>query len=105
LPIAIAFIGPRYPRRMPSPTPLTAQDPRICFLSSPSPEARAACAALVRAHGDHSPEDADVLVPLGGDGFMLQTLHRYASLGKPFYGMKLGTVGFLMNQDRKSVVE
>lgn len=95
--VAIAFIGPRYPRRMPSPTPLTAQDPRICFLSSPSPEARAACAALVRAHGDHSPEDADVLVPLGGDGFMLQALHRYASLGKPFYGMKLGTVGFLMN--------
>ena len=44
-----------------------------------------------------SPRDADVIVALGGDGFMLQTLHRHGGLGKPVYGMKLGTVGFLMN--------
>jgi NAD+ kinase len=51
-------------------------------------------------HGTHAPQDADVLVALGGDGFMLQTLHRHGALGRPVYGMKLGTVGFLMNQFR-----
>src|SRR5690606_12826202 len=66
----------------------------------PAPDAQAACEELTRRHGDHAPAEADVLVPLGGDGFMLQALHRYASLGKPFYGMKLGTVGFLMNHCR-----
>ena len=43
-------------------------------------------------------EEADAVVVLGGDGFMLQTLHRHGGLGRPVYGMKLGTVGFLMNQ-------
>jgi NAD+ kinase len=55
-------------------------------------------AALVERHGHHAPEEADVLCALGGDGFMLQTLHRLGGLGRPVYGMKLGTVGFLMNQ-------
>ncbi|MGD5182374.1 NAD(+) kinase, partial [Xanthomonas citri pv. citri] len=45
-------------------------------------------------------DQADVLCPLGGDGFMLQTLHRHGHLGRPVFGMKLGTVGFLMNQYR-----
>ncbi|KGM57289.1 inorganic polyphosphate kinase [Lysobacter arseniciresistens ZS79] len=71
--------------------------PRIAFLASTAADARAACATLVHRHGDVPPEDADVLVALGGDGFMLQTLHRHGGLGKPVYGMKLGTVGFLMN--------
>jgi NAD+ kinase len=74
--------------------------PRIALLASPAPEAQAALAALVTIHGNHPPEEADVLVPLGGDGFMLQTLHRHGALGKPVYGMKLGSVGFLMNQYR-----
>lgn len=51
-------------------------------------------------HGLYAPQDADVIVALGGDGFMLQTLHRHGDLGRPVYGMKLGTVGFLMNQYR-----
>ena len=51
-------------------------------------------------HGACDPEEADVLCPLGGDGFMLQTLHRHGGLGKPVYGMKLGSVGFLMNHYR-----
>ena len=45
-------------------------------------------------------EQAQVIVALGGDGFMLRTLHRHMALNKPVYGMKLGTVGFLMNQFR-----
>jgi len=73
---------------------------RIAFLASPSAEADAALATLVGAHGQHEPADADVLVALGGDGFMLHTLHRHGALGVPVYGMKLGTVGFLMNQCR-----
>ena len=42
--------------------------------------------------------EADVIVALGGDGFMLQTLHRYMGRGIPIYGMNYGTVGFLMNE-------
>lgn len=71
---------------------------KIAFLASPVPDAQTVRAALVERHGHHAPEDADVLCALGGDGFMLQTLHRFGALARPVYGMKLGTVGFLMNQ-------
>ena len=74
--------------------------PRIAFLASPAAEAQAALGGLVAQHGQHEPDAADVLVALGGDGFMLQTLHRHGGLGKPVFGMKLGTVGFLMNHHR-----
>ncbi|HWS77504.1 MAG TPA: NAD kinase [Thermomonas sp.] len=74
--------------------------PRLALLASPTEDAQAALKALVAVHGLVAPQDADVLVALGGDGFMLQTLHRHGGLGKPVYGMKLGTVGFLMNQHR-----
>jgi NAD+ kinase len=73
---------------------------RIAFLASPVPEAQAARAALVARHGDVAPAEAEVLVALGGDGFMLQTLHRHGGLQRPVFGMKLGTVGFLRNQHR-----
>ncbi len=79
--------------------PLPSQ-PRFAFLASPADDAQAAQAALARQHGQHAPEDADVLVALGGDGFMLQTLHRHGALGRPVYGMKLGSLGFLMNHYR-----
>ena len=85
---------------------LMKANPRLAFLAAPTPEAQAAHAALVDAHGDTPPGDADVIVALGGDGFMLQTLHRHGALGRPVYGMKLGTVGFLMNHQRvESLVE
>ncbi len=74
--------------------------PRIAFLASPAAEAQTACAELTRLHGQQEPAGADVLVALGGDGFMLQTLHRHGGLGKPVFGLKLGTVGFLMNHYR-----
>jgi NAD+ kinase len=76
--------------------------PRIAFLASHDTGAQTALEALVAQHHQHAPDDADVLVALGGDGFMLQTLHRHGGLGKPVYGMKLGTVGFLMNHYRDS---
>ncbi|MDB6164094.1 MAG: inorganic polyphosphate kinase [Xanthomonadaceae bacterium] len=71
--------------------------PRIALLASPTEEARAALALLAARHGEHAPSEADVVVALGGDGFMLQTLHRHAAAGVPVYGMKLGSIGFLMN--------
>ena len=74
--------------------------PRIACLASPALEAQAALASLIETHGQHAPDQADVIVALGGDGFMLQTLHRFGALGVPVFGMKLGTVGFLMNQHR-----
>jgi NAD+ kinase len=79
--------------------PLPSQ-PRFAFLASPAEDAQASLAALQRRHGQHAPEEADVLVALGGDGFMLQTLHRHGGLGRPVYGMKLGSLGFLMNHYR-----
>ena len=48
-------------------------------------------------YGDYNATDADVIVAVGGDGFMLETLRRFMSLQKPFYGVNCGTVGFLMN--------
>ena len=75
--------------------------PRIAFLASTAEPAQRACADMAARYGDCAPADADVLVSLGGDGFMLQTLHRHGDLGKPVFGMKLGTVGFLMNHYRE----
>jgi NAD+ kinase len=66
---------------------------RVAFVASQTTEAQAALATLSGRY-----EDADVIVALGGDGFMLRTLHRHMARALPVYGMKLGTVGFLMNQ-------
>ena len=76
------------------------ETPRIAFLASSTPEAQAARERMQGQFGEVAPAEADVLCVLGGDGFMLHTLHRHGALGKPVYGMKLGTVGFLMNQYR-----
>ena len=71
---------------------------RIAFVASPIPEAQEARARLAERYGAATPEDADVVVALGGDGLMLQTLHAFMTSGKPIYGMHRGTVGFLMNE-------
>jgi NAD+ kinase len=71
---------------------------RIAFVASPVPEAEEARHRLAKHYGNVAPGEADVIVALGGDGFMLQTLHGFMSAGKPIYGMHRGTVGFLMNE-------
>src|ERR1700732_4205383 len=71
---------------------------RIAFVASAGAEAQAALAQLVGLYGNHDPAKADVVVALGGDGLMLQTLHQHMRSGKPIYGMHRGTVGFLMNE-------
>jgi NAD+ kinase len=71
--------------------------PRLAFLAADRPEAIAARDALVRRYGESSENEADVVVALGGDGFMLETLHRNLPSQRPVYGMNRGSVGFLMN--------
>ncbi|HEY4774116.1 MAG TPA: NAD kinase [Xanthobacteraceae bacterium] len=71
---------------------------RIAFVAAPTPEAESAREDLVRRYGDVAPADANVIVALGGDGLMLQTLHKFMTAGKPIYGMNRGTIGFLMNE-------
>ncbi len=70
---------------------------RIAFMASEAPVAQTARAALIGRYGDAQPEEADVIVALGGDGFMLRTLHGTQDLPAPVYGMNRGTIGFLMN--------
>lgn len=71
---------------------------KIAFVASQTPEARAAYTALEQRYGNCEPAQADVIVALGGDGLMLQTLHKFMNSGKPIYGMHRGTIGFLMNE-------
>src|SRR6478736_5176786 len=77
---------------------MSAMSPRIAFVASPIAEAQQARARLAKRYGDTKPDDAEIIVALGGDGLMLQTLHRFMNSGKPIYGMHRGTVGFLMNE-------
>jgi NAD+ kinase len=70
---------------------------KIAFLASDHDVAQAALAELTKSYGNAPPEKAEVIVPLGGDGFMLETLHRFLDLGIPIYGVHRGSVGFLMN--------
>ena len=72
--------------------------PALHFVASSADDAKEALASLRAHYDDAGPEAADIIVALGGDGFMLQTLHAFLGKGKPIYGMNLGTVGFLMNE-------
>ena len=71
---------------------------KIAFVAASTPEARDARERLEARYGNADPKSADVLVTLGGDGLMLQSLHKFMNSGKPIYGMHRGTVGFLMNE-------
>ncbi len=70
---------------------------KITFMASDTPEAEAALGQLRGRYDDVGLERADVIVVLGGDGFMLSVLHETRHLQRPIYGMNQGTVGFLMN--------
>ncbi len=70
---------------------------RIHFTASDTEDAQAACKRLIHQYGQNRVLDADVIVALGGDGFMLESMHRFMASGLPIYGMNKGTVGFLLN--------
>src|SRR5690606_10521144 len=72
----------------------------IAFVATDVPDAQEALKDLTARYGDTPPAEADVIVALGGDGLMLQTLHKHMHRDIPIYGMNLGSVGFLMNEYR-----
>jgi NAD+ kinase len=77
-------------------------DPKIHFVATQTDGADEVRIKLEQRYGEYDLDDADVIVALGGDGFMLRTLHRFLPAGLPVYGMKLGNVGFLMNRFRET---
>ncbi|HET6971608.1 MAG TPA: NAD(+)/NADH kinase, partial [Phenylobacterium sp.] len=70
---------------------------RLTFMASSRPEAQEGREKLIARYGDAGLENAQVVVALGGDGFMLETVHELMGVDKPIYGMNRGSVGFLMN--------
>lgn len=76
---------------------MTASPPRIAVVASETEAAQQALSELSRLYNCVAPDEADIVIPLGGDGFMLETLHRFLPQGVPIYGMHRGSVGFLMN--------
>jgi NAD+ kinase len=72
----------------------------IAFIASDAPEAKLALKELTALYGNCEPRTADAIVALGGDGLMLQTLHRFIHDRVPIFGMNRGSVGFLMNDYR-----
>ena len=73
---------------------------KLAFVSSDADDARRAAASLSARYGDTPVRDAEIVVALGGDGFLLQTLRETMGTGKLIYGMNRGTIGFLMNEFR-----
>ncbi|ATR19923.1 ATP-NAD kinase [Roseomonas mucosa] len=73
---------------------------RISFLCAGSEKAVAARTRLIARYGDAQPDEAAVVVALGGDGCMLETQHKLLGRNLPVYGMNCGSVGFLMNEFR-----
>lgn len=71
---------------------------KLAFVASDTEEAQRAVEDLSNRYGNVDADEADVIVALGGDGLMLQTLHAHMGRGKPIYGMNRGSVGFLMNE-------
>ena len=74
---------------------------KFFFNSSDTEEAKIAKEKYIKIYNQFSPEDADIIVPIGGDGFLLKSLHDYKEFKKPFYGINYGSIGFLMNTENK----
>lgn len=72
--------------------------PRIAIISSTSQQAENAAQELLARYETVSPDEADILIAVGGDGLMLRTLHQYMGLDKPVFGLNCGSIGFLMNR-------
>jgi NAD+ kinase len=81
-------------------TPRAPGTKRVAFFASDAEAAQQALHELHRRYGTVDPKDADIIVPLGGDGFMLETVHRFVASRLPIFGMHRGSVGFLMNSYR-----
>ncbi len=77
----------------------------IAFVAADIPQASDALERLSRLYGNCSPQEANVIVALGGDGFMLQTMHDFLDLNKPIYGMNRGSVGFMLNEYNEEGLE
>jgi len=77
---------------------MSTYDPKLAFVASRSERAQQALATLRRLYQGVEPPEADIIIAMGGDGFVLETLHHYIDLGVPVYGMNRGSVGFLMNR-------
>lgn len=75
------------------------------FVAADAQDAQAALALMRQRYEDAGPDVGEVIVALGGDGFMLQTLHTFLGTKKPIYGMNLGSVGFLMNEFREEALQ
>jgi NAD+ kinase len=80
--------------------PAVPTEPRVAFAASEAEAAQQALHELRGRYGTIAEDESDVVVPLGGDGFMLETLHRFVASGKPIFGMHRGSIGFLMNPYR-----
>ncbi|GGB39224.1 NAD kinase [Tistrella bauzanensis] len=78
----------------------TGITPPFAVVAADSDEAIAAQALIEGMYETVEPDKAAIVVALGGDGLMLETLHRFMDRGIPIYGMNCGTVGFLMNEFR-----
>lgn len=78
-------------------SPTAVKTDKVAIVAADFDEAQAALAQLSKIYGAVDPKDADVIVALGGDGFVLQTLRRYIDRKVPVYGMNRGSIGFLMN--------
>jgi len=90
-------------RRDPAPRPgggRRVTDLKLAFVSASTEEARAARDTLIARYGQAAQGEAEIVVALGGDGHMLETLRAGIGAGRPIYGMNRGTVGFLMNEFR-----
>lgn len=76
---------------------MSARDQKLAFVASSAPSAQRSLSEIIARYDSVPPAEADVIVALGGDGFMLETLHEHHASSKPIFGMHRGTVGFLMN--------
>ena len=75
---------------------------KFFFKSSNTKEALQAKKKYILKYGNHKIKEADIIVPIGGDGFLLKSLHDYNKYNKPFYGINYGSIGFLMNSESKN---
>ena len=98
MPGTLAFIVPASSPRSKRLEKIMPRFAKIAFVASETKEAQEALQKLTKRYGNAAVAESAAIVALGGDGLMLQTLHRFMKTGKPIYGMHRGTVGFLMNE-------